>query len=234
MNSFENDPNYWVDFWNKNNILNNKDLQKQIGRTINKEPINSDIWTLTIAEIVKTIKLNSKDELVDLCSGNGLLSMPFSKQCKHVTAVDISRKLLDKIDLIQYTNITKVENDLRTVHFENDSFSKAIIYFALQHFSERETILLLKSVYNWLKPNGLFFIGDIPDSDKMFVYFNNIERQNAYFESILSQKPAIGTWFNRLFLEKLATNIGFKKCLIIEQPSFQINSHYRFDILLEK
>jgi ubiquinone/menaquinone biosynthesis C-methylase UbiE len=159
--------------------------------------------------------------------------VPFARICKHVAAVDVSKKLLARIDTIINKNITIFENDVRTIQFENDSFSKAVLYFALQHFTERETILLFKSVYNWLKPAGLFYIGDILDIDKIFVFYRTPEWQIDYFDSILTQ-TSIGTWFNKTFLEKLASYIGFKKCEIIEQPSFQINSHYRFDVLLQK
>jgi ubiquinone/menaquinone biosynthesis C-methylase UbiE len=233
MRSYENGKDYWIKFWNHNPTLDNKDLQKQIGRTINKVQINPALWELTVAEIIKIIKLSPDDELIDICSGNGLLSVPFAQICKHVTAIDISKKLLARIDTTINTNITKIENDVRTIQFENDSFSKAVLYFALQHFTERETILLFKSVYNWLKPEGLFYVGDILDIDKMFIFYRTPEWQIDYFDSILTQ-TSIGTWFNKAFLEKLASYIGFKKCEIIEQPSFQINSHYRFDVLLQK
>jgi ubiquinone/menaquinone biosynthesis C-methylase UbiE len=233
MDSSERETDYWVYFWNHNSIIDEENMQKQVGRTINKVPINTDLWEITVSEIIKTIALNSNDEIIDLCSGNGLLSLPFAERCKYVTAVDISKKLLDKIDMIQYPNITKKEADVRSIQFETGSFSKAVLYFALQHFTERETILLFKSVYNWLKPDGLFFVGDILDADKKFVFFKTLELQNAYFESLLAKRE-IGTWFNKSFLEKLAFFIGFRKCKILEQPPFQINAHYRFDILLEK
>jgi cyclopropane fatty-acyl-phospholipid synthase-like methyltransferase len=233
MNSSESETDYWVYFWNHNSILDEEDMQKQVGRTIDKVPINPDQWRITVSEIIKTIELDSNDEIIDICSGNGLLSVPFAEKCKHVTAVDISTKLLDRIDTIRYANITKNKADVRLIQFETRSFSKAVLYFALQHFTERETVLLFKSVYNWLKPDGLFFLGDILDIDKKFVFFKTPELQSAYFESLLT-KRAIGTWFSKPFLEKLAFFVGFKKCKILEQPPFQINAHYRFDVLLEK
>ena len=234
MNSFENDSNYWINFWNHSTILKNEDLQCQIGRTINKRPISSDLWLKTVDHIKELTKLDKWDEIIDICSGNGLLSIPFAQKCKNVTAVDISEKLLNRIDLSVYPNIRTIVADVRTLQFKKNSFSKAVLYFALQHFTERETILLFQSVYNWLKPDGLFYVGDIPDSEKIFVYFNSKERQTAYFNSVLSMKPVLGSWFSKKFLENLAQYVGFKKYIIFNQPDYQINSHYRFDILLEK
>jgi ubiquinone/menaquinone biosynthesis C-methylase UbiE len=233
MNSLENETNYWIEFWNNNPIIDDEDFQKQIGRTINKVPINKDVWELTVAEIIRIIKLDHDDELIDICAGNGLLAVPFAQRCIHVTAVDVSKKLLDRIDTTIYKNITVIEGDVRNIQFEKESFTKAVLYFALQHFTERETILLFKSVYNWLKQDGLFYVGDILDVDEMFIYYRTPEWQSEYFESILSRKP-IGTWYKKSFLEKLAFYAGFKKCEFIAQPAFQINSHYRLDILLQK
>lgn len=233
MNSNDN-TDYWVNFWNSNPIIELENLQCQIGRTKNKNPITEQIWLKTVDYINEIIKLEQTDELIDICSGNGLLSIPFSKKCKYVTSVDISEKLLSKIDLSVNQNIQTIVSDVRTIEFKNDTFSKALLYFSLQHFNEKETIMLLKSVYNWLKPHGLIFIGDIPDLERKFDYFNSKERQTAYFESILTMKPILGTWFSRHFLENLGLYVGFKKCTIIDQPDYQFNSNYRFDALFEK
>jgi hypothetical protein len=47
MSSYENGKDYWIKFWNHNPTLDNEDLQKQIGRTINKVQINPVLWELT-------------------------------------------------------------------------------------------------------------------------------------------------------------------------------------------
>ncbi|NPU85320.1 MAG: class I SAM-dependent methyltransferase [Syntrophaceae bacterium] len=229
----DNHVDYWIHFWNNNPIIENENLQKQIGRTINKVPVDQNVWEKTVEDIKRIIDLDAHDNIIDLCSGNGLLSVPLAQRCKQVIAVDISKKLLDRIDTNKYKNIVKIEGDLRNIKFENDSYTKAILYFALQHFSERESILIVKSVYNWLRPGGLFFIGDILDIDKKFVFYRTKKWQKEYFNSIITRR-SIGTWFKRDYFEKLASFIGFKKCQILDQPPFQINSHYRFDVIMEK
>jgi len=234
MSLSEIDSDYWVNFWNNSPILQNENLHCQIGRTINKRPICNDAWIKTVAYIMEIIKIDEEDVLIDICSGNGLLSIPFSQKCRIVNAVDISEKLLSKIDITRHTNIMPVVRDVRSLQIAEGTFSKAVMYFALQHFTENETILIFKSVHKWLRPNGLFFIGDIPDVEKLFDYFNTNDRRVAYFESLLSKKSIIGTWFSKEFLAYLSTYVGFKKFTIIDQPDYQFNSHYRFDVLLEK
>jgi len=233
MKKYQNS-NYWIEFWNSNPILKNKNPQIQVGRSINKIPIDDKTWQLSLDFIENKLNLTANDHLLDLCAGNGLISVPFSKKCKHVTAVDISKELIKCIDCIKNPNITTFVADARGIDFHKSSFDKIILYFALQHFSNRETIFLLKKMYKWLKQNGIIFIGDIPDYQKMWIFIDSKEREKLYFNSICSQKPIIGTWYTKDFLVKLADYLHFSECSIIDQPSEFINSQYRFDIILKK
>ena len=225
---------FWVKFWNSNKILNNSDPQLQIGRSINKKPIDKDKWKYTLQYIENLIELNKNDRLLDLCAGNGLISVPFSEKCHHVTAVDISEKFIDRIRILECHNITTFVNDARKITFDANSFNKVIIYFALQHFDEKDTISLFEKILNWLENDGLLFIGDIPDANKIWTYFNNKERESVYFDSIKNNQPIIGYWFTKEFILKLGNYIGFKECKVLDQPDCLINSHYRFDIILKK
>jgi hypothetical protein len=51
---------------------------------------------------------------------------------------------------------------------------------------------------------------------------------------VKSEKPAIGTWFKKEFLIHAAEYAGFSRTRVIDQPKDQINSSYRFDVLLKK
>lgn len=226
------DNNYWIDFWNKNNIINKNNVHEKVGRTIKGVPIKEEQWKDVINDLENQLELNKNDDVLDIAAGSGALSIPFSKIVNSVIAVDISEKLINDLNGIE--NIKTILADARSIEFNEAQFSKIILYFALQHFSEKETMLLFKKIYKWLKPGGFFYIGDIPDSDKKFEFFNNRERESAYFNSILTDEPIIGTWFNKEFLEKLGIFIGFKQATLIEQPEEYINAHYRFDILLRK
>ena len=85
-----------------------------------------------------------------------------------------------------------------------------------------------------MKPNGICLIGDIPDLSRKFSFFNNTERQKAYFDSLVKDEPIIGTWFDKEFLQKAGIYCGFNESIVLDQPIDQINSHYRFDLKLVK
>ena len=224
---------YWIRFWKDEDRIKDKNPHVQVGRSINKTPIENKRWQFTLSLIERTINLQSSDNILDLCAGNGLLSIPFSQKCISVTAVDVSQKLIAQIDT-KVKNIETMVDDVRNIDFKESSFSKIILYFALQHFSNRETVVLFEEVYKWLKKGGLFFIGDIPDQEKLWNYFNNQERERVYFESIRNETPIIGNWFTKTFLLKLAKHSNYSEYRIITQHKKMINSHYRFDMLLAK
>ena len=215
MNQFERENNYWAKYWTTNQIINNENPHCQVGRTVNKIPINKQKWQFHLNEIEQTLDLGPDDNLLDLCAGNGLITMPLSLRCKSVTAVDISSTLLEKIDTNLYPNITLVTGDVRNVNIPSGTFSKGLMYGALQYFSEREAIGILELIYRSLMQGGSFLIGDIPDIDRLFVFYNKPEWVRAYFDSVKANTPAVGTWFKKEILLEMAKYVGFSEVAIL-------------------
>lgn len=88
---------------------------------------------------------------------------------------------------------------------------------------------LIEKAFNLLKPGGILYVGDIPDTAHLFDFFNTPERRDAYFSSLLNYSPIIGTWFQKDFFLHLGGHTGFASTQIIEQPAHFINAHCRFD-----
>jgi ubiquinone/menaquinone biosynthesis C-methylase UbiE len=234
MNPVEPGEDYWTTYWTTNQIIESENPQSQVGRTVNKIPIDQQTWQLQLNEIEKALNLCPDDTLLDLCAGNGLIAMPLSLKCRSVTAVDISKTLLEKIDTRSYPFITVITGDVRNISLPSGVFSKGVMYGALQYFNEREAILILENIYQSLKQGGSFLIGDIPDIDRIFDFYSKPEWVAAYFDSVKNNAPAIGNWFKKEILLKMAKYVGFSNSKIISQRSDIINSHYRFDLLLAK
>jgi cyclopropane fatty-acyl-phospholipid synthase-like methyltransferase len=234
MSAKEQHDDYWVRYWTKNPIFDETNPQAQVARTVHRVPIDVGRWQAQLAEIERTLNLRADDTLLDLCAGNGLIAMPFSRKCRTVTAVDISKALLEKIDLGVYPNIEVVVADVRNVELRSNAYSKGAMYGALQYFSEREAIGIFESIYVAMKPGGVFLVGDIPDIDRLFDFYNKPKWVAAYFDSLKSGTPAIGTWFKKEILSEMARYVGFRQASAQMQQSSLINSHYRFDLLLTK
>ncbi len=225
---------YWALYWRNRDRLKSDDPHFQVGRTVGGVPIDAQNWEFHLGEIESALSLQPHDTLLDLCAGNGMISMPLSLKCKATTVVDISEALLQNIDVQEYPTIEVLVGDLRSIALPPQSFSKGLMYGALQYFNERETIGVFETIYNALMPRGEYLIGDIPDIDRLFQFYRKPEWVRVYFDSIKAGTPAVGHWFKQEVLMSLAHHVGFGSAKVIYQHPNLLNSHYRFDLLLTK
>lgn len=223
----------WYKYWQENYRLGEKNPHKQVGRTLKGKVASNKKWEISIDEIFKIINLNDEDVVLDLCCGNGLLTKEIAPKCKEITSVDYSKKLLDNF-VTNEKNIKKINSNALELNFNKDFFDIIIIYFAIQHFSEKEAIMLIGKCKQWLKNDGLLFIGDIPDLTKKWKFYSNKKYRKNYIDSIINDEPIIGTWFDREFFLSIGEYYNFYNTEIIEQKDFMINNKNRFDILFKK
>jgi len=66
------------------------------------------------------------------------------------------------------------------------------------------------------------------DCDKMWAYFNNEERQVAYFKSVEARRPIIGAWLQKGWLEKLVRTCGFREVKAVDQDPKLIYADFRY------
>ena len=227
------DSNYWVNFWKTyTSDLKNKDEQTQVLRTLNKLPISQELWEFTLQNIDSSFEVKKEDKVLDLCCGNGILSKHFADKGAYITSIDISEELLKGLN--NYNNIITIHSDITKVTFKDNSFDKIIIYAGIQYFSRKEVVELVVKIYRWLKPNGVLFIGDIPDHRKLWSFYNNKERQNIYFENLLENKSIVGNWFEKEWFQNLGNYSGFNQSIYLPQDKKLIYSNFRFDFLFKK
>jgi len=224
------DTKYWAEFWKEyGRGADNQDEQTQVLRTLNKQPISQELWEFTLESIEREIEPDVDDALLELCSGNGLISRHFSSKMKNIVAVDISPDLVKSIDADKYRNIEAVVSDIRDLDYESARFDKIIIYAGIQYLSLKESLLLFEKVYAWLKPGGIFFIGDIPDQEKRWVFYNTPQRQADYFNNLRADRDVVGTWFEADFFDRLCTYVGFSQGILLPQADELIYSKFRYD-----
>ena len=227
--------NYWNTFWRKHSkSTTSQDPQCHVLRTLNKKPISNTLFQRILKDIEEKLEIYHSDEVLDLCCGNGLITAHIASKCKRVIGVDFAKELIAQIDVEKHKNISVVKEDIRKVNFEEQSFNKVVIYAGLQYLSYKEAISLFESVMRWLKSDGLFYIGDIPDWKRLWNFFNTNEREKTHFDSIKNDKPIIGTWFDSEWLVKLGRYTNFNEIVVLQQPDDFPYSHYRFDIVLKK
>jgi len=185
------------------------------------------------------MQLNEASSVLELCCGNGVWTLPLSKRVKQITAVDFSKPLLGvlaaELARQNITNVTvKMEDVVAMALDGHPPYTHVFLYFALQHFSERETVLLFEKAHALLKhTGGMFYIGGIPDRLKLWDFANTREYEKIYFDEVKHETPSIGTWFIQEDLVRLADYAGFSSCERIALPGWQMNSHFRFDLKLQ-
>jgi SAM-dependent methyltransferase len=225
----------WLDFWRAHGRqAAGDDPQTQVLRTFNKQPIAEARWQDTLIYLDRLFPIGPVDDILDLCCGNGLFSAHFAPRARTVTAVDISPDLLGNLARRSLPNVTTLCSDVREAHFVEGTFSRILLYAGIQYLSEGEVVLLFQNMQRWLRPDGLLFIGDVPDRARLWSFYNTPERRSRYFDNCISDQDVVGTWFDSLWLQYLAERTGFRKADVILQPSQQIYAHFRFDMKVQR
>ena len=225
----------WLDFWRAHGrSAAGDDPQTQVLRTFNKQPIAPKRWTETLAYLDRLLPVGPADELLDLCCGNGLFSAHFARRAARITAVDVSPDLLEALARQGLPNVTTLCSDVRDLDFADGVFSRILLYAGIQYLSESEVVRLLRNMQRWLKPEGLLFIGDIPDRAKLWSFYNTPDRRKQYFDNCMSDCDVVGTWFDSAWMLRLAEVAGFQRVELIPQPPEQIYAHFRFDLKLQR
>lgn len=218
----------WEKFWNNVAISSNNEL----GQVLRND---SKSIQLTVNNIVDHLKIGSNDNVLDVCCGNGLITNKISKQCNSIIGVDISSELLE-IASSKYQNIDFVKSSAIELsnHFQEGQFDKIYLQFSLQYFDKSgQGEKVISEMLKVLKPRGKIFIGDIPNHQKKWNYYNSISKRFFYITSKLKGTNRMGKFWKKEELDSLCKTFNVNG-LYINQEDILPYSHYRFDYLIQK
>lgn len=225
---------YWETHYDSISKEFDGSLLKQVGKTVNGQEISEPQVQLIIENIANVLRLESKDSLVDLCCGNGLLTRQLATLVKDVIGVDFTRGLIDAaIRHNSSPNIEYVNSDVLLIDPKYFSgLKKIVMYEALQHFSIEQLDKLLDQLSN-LEMGSLVLFGSVPNNEKLSVYYDTEEKYAFYMQRESEGRPHIGRWWLMNEIKQLAATRGFKATFLSQTPSLY-TAYYRFDVLLEK
>ena len=227
---------YWRNYWAKSHDLTSNDPQIQVARTRSGKPIAEKEWLQTLSYVSDLLEVNSYDEILDACGGNGLFSLHLAKSCRGVTLVDINTALLSTLaNKANKANNVKIINSDLILYLERNQtkFDKVLFYAGIQYFSEHEVFKIISAVKKCLNPGGMVLIGDIPDLYQRDSYLLNSKKFRKYFDDLSDNKSTIGTWFTYDWIREMCGYIGYSGCELLAQPKYQIYHDFRFDIRLK-
>lgn len=225
------------DYYHKTVSENNNNLDgflKQVGKTFLGEPINEDIFNKIVKSIKNNLDINTHDEIIDSGCANGLITDNIASYAKHVYGYDLSSDLIQVAQKFhKKENITYQVKNISKIDFDKLNVCKIYMYEVLQHFEYEMLRELLNKLIRELD-NFSFFIGSIPDKEKMLIFYDTNERKQFLFNELLENKKShLGNWWYQEHILLLCEELGLE-ATIIQQDKELHTAHYRFDVLIEK
>lgn len=207
---------------------------KQVGKTINGQEVSEHHVKVIVENIAKVLRLNTKDSIVDLCCGNGLITRQLALLVKDVVGVDFSSGLIETAGKHNsFHNIKYVTSDVLTLDPKYFSgLKKVIMYEALQLLTEQQFDALLDELKG-LTSGSLVFFGSIPNKEKFSVYYDTEEKIAFQKQRESEGRPHMGRWWLMSEIEQRASTRGFKTTFLPQDPTLY-TAYYRYDFLLVK
>ena len=140
-------------------------------------------YKLVLSRIPQII--TSSDRVLELGAGTGIFTIPISKYCKEIVAVDISNnmliKLKEKAEESDIKNITCILGDYENVNF-NKTFDVICSFSSFEYISDLENTI--NSLSNYLKPGGILYFTTAHCSlFRFFTQIGNALRQGLWLKA---------------------------------------------------
>jgi len=225
---------YWKDYYNRNSSKFDDSLVKQVGKTVSGKEVDPAQLICIADRVAQALDLNHLDSIADLCCGNGLITRIVAARVKRVLALDYSEGLISVArEKSQPGNVEYVLADVTQLPARLIvDIEKFYMYEALQHFSIKMLQHLLSTLHA-REIRSSIFLGSVPDSAKLDIYYDTEEKIKFYQDCERSNKPHMGKWWSQSELSLAASECGFQAKFFNQNPSLY-TSGYRFDCLLEK
>jgi ubiquinone/menaquinone biosynthesis C-methylase UbiE len=130
-----------------------------------EEVAESDAFLAIRDKIVELAQPQPADRAVDLGAGTGLLALALAPRVAEVVAIDISERMLERLDAIAASdgirNLRTLEADLRTLPLEDESATLVVSNYAFHHLDDAGKELALSEARRILRPGGRLVVCDM-------------------------------------------------------------------------
>jgi SAM-dependent methyltransferase len=205
----------WHAYWNLvSGRSGPEEFFRQVERTIGGRPTGPDQIELAVSAARSALDLNSSDCLLDLCCGNGLLTIQLAAACRFTYGVDFSRDLVEIARrhhagaAVRYIHCPVTE--LNATRLDRYRPTKVCMIGALQFFTPEtleRLLAVLRALTGGLAPINFL---DVPDVDRLYNFYDTPDRRIDYQLRRAVGTEAIGTWWSRRHLADLLDSHGLR------------------------
>jgi hypothetical protein len=234
----------WRRFWETyrtTEIRSEQDLFFEVGKTVNQQPISEASFKLSTERVARDLKLNSGDTLLELCCGNGLMTLPLASWVSEVYAIDFARHLIENARKFrQAPNINYICAD--AVRYMADlaarrSYipSKILLGDALGYFEPGSLGDILSSVIKLTGNQFILLATGIPSDELKWSFYNTPEHMRRYEENQRLEgntNDGLGRWWHTHELEQLARDCGVGLVVKKQPPelsTFRVDAIFNSD-----
>jgi len=133
-------------------------------------------------EIIKSLKLEKKTNLIEIASGTGEQAIYFSKFCENIIGIDISQSMINEAKKkLKKNNNLKVNficADARKLPFNSETFDISTITLGLHEMDPKIRTEILNEMIRITKKNGKIIIAD-------YIKTNNQNFKTKIIEKII-------------------------------------------------
>ncbi|HET6416043.1 MAG TPA: class I SAM-dependent methyltransferase [Polyangiales bacterium] len=225
---------YWEDFPQK---FAEGDFCRQVGRTANGGiPTPARELNVVIDEIVELLDLVPGDRLLDLCCGNGLLTVRLAQVCTNVVGVDFSNPMIQIArEHHSAPNAEYVEGSVLDLDqiLDTAAFDKMCMVESLAYFDPGQLSRILRGLSSVAAARATILFSGVLDDDAKWSFFDTAERRAVYEQQRREGREIMGRWWTRSEIAWAAAENGFQAKILPQSPRLN-TAHYRFNVLMER
>ncbi len=134
--------------------------------------------------IIKSIDLKMDQMILEIGTGTGSFAIEAAKHCEKVTAIDVSRKMLEfaqrKAQVMGIANVEFKHAGFLTYDNTGEPFDAVVSQLALHHLPDFWKIIALRRVFEMLKYGGKFYLRDT-------VYSFDVGHHENFFDDLINR-----------------------------------------------
>lgn len=130
-----------------------------------EEVAATDAFLALRDRVCEAAGVTAADRVVDLGAGTGLLTLALAPQAHHVVAVDISQRMLTRLDehatAAGIENVSSLVADVRTLPLADESATVVVSNYAFHHLVDADKEIALSEVRRVLARGGRLVLCDM-------------------------------------------------------------------------